>query len=121
MWNFILSLPGSTVSSKPHSYQTEEFGMVSKGLVTKICEDKFGAYRDHDGQKRYPVFDKDKVENLKDNYSPSSQIIISERIRSLNNTANTFNTFWKGIDRKYLPKVIRMNQNQRKLLDLRSK
>ena len=33
----------STILNKTHSYQTEEFGTISEGIVTKICEDKYGA------------------------------------------------------------------------------
>lgn len=98
LWNFICTLPGSTVLSKPQSYNTEEFGIVSKGLITKICEDKFGAKRDHDGQKRCLVFNNKTIENLRDNYSPTKEIVFSNSISSTN-TTNTFNSFWKGIER----------------------
>ncbi len=46
------SLPGDHCSHKPHSYQSEEFDMISKTRVTNICEDKFGAQKKHDGEKR---------------------------------------------------------------------
>jgi hypothetical protein len=98
LWNFILSLPGSTVLSKPQSYHTEEFGTISKGLVTKICEDKFGAYRSHDGQKRCLVFNKNTIDNLKDNYTATKEIVFLNN-SLLNNTSNTFNSFWKSIER----------------------
>jgi len=99
LWNLVLSLLGSTVLNKPQSYYTEEFGTISKSIVTKICEDKFGATRSHDGQKRYLVFNKKTIENLKDNYSSSRNIVIlGDATSNTNNTANTFNTFWKGIE-----------------------
>ncbi len=114
LWNFVLSLPGSTVLNKPQSYYTEEFGTISKGIVTKICEDKFGATRSHDGQKRYLVFDKKTIENLKDNYSSSRNIVILGDATSNTNTANTFNTFWKGVERKGSLKIGVNDCNQQK-------
>jgi hypothetical protein len=70
IWNLICSLPGSQNDHKPQSYQTDEFGMISKTMITRICEDKFGAHKEHDGERRSLVFNKTVIEKLKDNYSP---------------------------------------------------
>ncbi len=121
LWNLILSLPGSTVLNKPQSYHTEEFGTISKGIVTKICEDKFGATRSHDGQKRYLVFNKKTIENLKDNYSLSRNIVILGNATSNTNTANTFNTFWKGVEGKSSSNIGINDCNRQKNTHLASK
>lgn len=36
IWTIVRSLPGNDVSYKPHFYQTDKFGIVSKTTVTKI-------------------------------------------------------------------------------------
>lgn len=97
LWNMILQLPGDMIPYKPHSYQTDEFGVVTKYQVTRICEDKFGARRSHDGKQRTLVFNPDTLRNLESNYSPIKEIEIHSSIQT--NTYNTFNTFWKGIER----------------------
>ena len=35
------------------AHQTDEFGITSKTMIPRICEDKFGAVKGHNGQKRY--------------------------------------------------------------------
>jgi hypothetical protein len=97
IWNLICSLPGSQNDHKPQSYQTDEFGMISKTMITRICEDKFGAHKEHDGERRSLVFNKTVIEKLKDNYSPIKKIDILDN-KSATNTFNTFNTFWKGVE-----------------------
>jgi hypothetical protein len=100
LWNMILQLSGDPVPYKPHSYQTEEFGLVSKYQITRICEDKFGAHRGHDGKQRTLVFDPNTLRNLESNYSPIEEIKILSNVRT--NTSNTFNTFWKSIEQNYI-------------------
>lgn len=96
LWSIICSLPGGSVNNKPHSYYTEDFGIISRARVTKTCEDKFGSVKGHDGQKRYLVFNKTIIQKLKTNYSPIEEIKIIAN--STTNTSNTFNTFWKGVE-----------------------
>jgi hypothetical protein len=98
LWKIVCCLPGSFNPYKPQSYQTDEFGNISKTVVTKICEDKFGAHKEHDGEKRSLVFNKTILQKLKDNYSTVKKIEILDN-NSAANTPNTFNTFWKGIER----------------------
>jgi hypothetical protein len=98
LWELVLCLPGSPNPKNPQSYQTEEFGIVSKARITKICQDKFGAIKGHDGHKRSLVFSKNVIEKLKDNYSQINEITILGN-NSTTNTPNTFNTFWKGVGR----------------------
>ncbi len=90
-------LPGNSIPNKPPCYQTGEFEIISITRITKICQDKFGAVKVHDGHTLFLVFNKNIIEKLKVNYS---QIRI---IKILHNTSsvitNTFNTFWKGIER----------------------
>ncbi len=93
----VLSLPGDQDSHKPYSYQSEEFGMISKTRVTNICEDKFGSQRNHDGEKRSLVFDIKVIQRLQNNYSPIKKIEIL--YKSDTNTSNTFNTFWNMVER----------------------
>jgi hypothetical protein len=97
LWSIIRSLPGSDVPNRPLSYNTEDFGIISMARVTQICKDKFGAERRHDGQQRSLVFDKTTIQKLKTNYSPIEEIKIKDN--STTNTPNTFNTFWKGVER----------------------
>ena len=97
LWGIICSLPGSSIPYKPQSYQTDEFGSVSKTRVTRICEDKFGATNRHDGERRSLVFNKAILQKLKGNYSSVKEIEILDG-NDLTNTSNTFNTFWKCIE-----------------------
>lgn len=103
LWNVVSSLQGSTIPGKPHSYQTDEFGTVSKTQITKICEDKFGAKKGHDGKQRCLIFNKVILERLKDNYSPIGKVEIIYQNNSSQfsetNALNTFNTFWTFIDK----------------------
>jgi hypothetical protein len=113
LWNSILSLPGDSVPNKPHSYHTEDFGIISRTRVTNTCKDKFGAVKVHDGQKRSLVFNKSTIQKLKTNYSPIEEIKII--YNSTTNTSNTFNTFWKGVERngsyKDIPKSSETSRN----------
>ncbi|WP_415311075.1 hypothetical protein [Candidatus Nitrosocosmicus sp. FF01] len=101
LWSVIQTLPGSIVASKPNSYQTDEFGMVSKIQLTKICEDKFGAERGHDGKQRCLKFKKNVIERLKDNYSKIDKIEITYKTAVKGdgdaNAFNAFNTFWNSL------------------------
>ncbi len=100
LWSTISSLPGSDVPNRPLSYNTEDFGIISRARVTKTCEDKFGAAKGHDGQKRSLVFNKTTIQKLKTNYSPIKEIkIINNSTTNTSNTSNTFNTFWKCVER----------------------
>ena len=91
LWNMILSLPGVQDIRKPHSYQSEEFGMISKTRITNICEDKFGDQRKHDGEKRSLVFDIKVIQRVQNNYSLIKNIEILDK--SDTNTSNTFPRF----------------------------
>jgi hypothetical protein len=95
LWNTILSLPGSEIPNRPLSYNTEDFGIISRTRVTKTCEDKFGAVKEHDGQQRSIVFNKSTIQKLETKYSPTEEIKII--YNSTTNTPNTFNTFWKTV------------------------
>jgi hypothetical protein len=97
LWNIVCSLPGDYDSHKPHSYQSEEFGTISKTRVTNICEDKFGAQKKHDGEKRSLVFDINVIQRLQNNYSVPKKIEIFGK--SDTNTSNTSNTFWNSVER----------------------
>jgi hypothetical protein len=90
------TLPGSVIPNKPQCYQTEEFGIISKNRITRICEDKFGAKRIHDGKQRALMFDKNILTRFEDNYSPIKRIEIIQKNGS--NTSNTFNSFWRQIE-----------------------
>ncbi|KAA2283745.1 hypothetical protein [Candidatus Nitrosocosmicus sp. SS] len=98
IWEIVCTLPGNAIPSKPHSYQTNEFGTVSKTLISRICEDKFGAKREHDGKHRILAFDNIGLKRLEDNYLPIKQIEILNKSKT--NTINTINTFWKHIESK---------------------
>ena len=67
-------------------------------MVTRICEDKFGAHKGHDGEKRSLVFNKTTLQKLKGNYSSVKGIEILDSSSNPTNTSNTFNTFWKGVE-----------------------
>jgi len=96
IWKVICELPGNTIPNKPQSYQTNEFGTISKNVISKICEDKFGAKKVHDGKHRQLKLDKEVLRRLVDNYSPLNQIEIMRKQNT--NTLYTFNTFWKNVD-----------------------
>ena len=96
LWDIICQLPGNDIPYKPHSYQTDEFGIISKSRISKTCEDKFGAKKTHDGKQRYLLFDKKTVDRLADNYTPIKKIEILNRKST--NTSNTFNTFWRCVE-----------------------
>lgn len=111
IWEIACTLPGNAIPSKPHSYQTNEFGTVSKTLISRICEDKFGAKREHDGKHRILAFDNIGLKRLEDNYLPIKQIEILNKSKT--NTINTINTFWKHIESKSDIKT----KNQRTKMD----
>lgn len=96
IWKVICELPGNMIPNRPQSYQTDEFGFVSKTNISKICEDKFGARKLHDGKQRLLKFDDEVLKKLAVNYSPSKQIEIIRK--QAPNTSNAFNTFWKNVD-----------------------
>jgi hypothetical protein len=122
-WELVCSLPGATNPKNPQSYQTEDFGMVSKARITKICQDKFGAIKGHDGHKRSLVFNKNVIEKLKVNYSQINEIKILDNISSTN-TSNTFNTFWKGIEENGRIRdkfnINFVNENEQKMKEIES-
>src|SRR6478672_11413759 len=93
IWKIVCYLPGNEVSHKPHCYQTDEFGIVSKTMTTKICEDRFGAVRIHNGGKRSLVFNKDTIQRLRSNYSKTQEI----KVFSNKSLPNTFNIFWNNV------------------------
>ncbi len=97
IWTRICQLPGSSNFNKPLSYQTDDFGTISKKMITTICETKFGAQQKNDGEHGL-VFQKDIIQKLKNNYSTSKSIeIIGKRNP---NTFNTLYTFWNNVERK---------------------
>lgn len=98
LWEIICTFPGKLVPNKPQCYQTDEFGLVSKTRLSKVCEDKFGAIRVHDGKQRAMKFDKDILSRFHDNYSPIKTIEVLHSQGS--NTNNTFNVFWNSIEGK---------------------
>lgn len=98
IWTIICTLPGSITPNRPQCYQTEEFGILSKHRITRICEDKFGAKRIHDGKQRALIFNKNTLDRFEDNYSPIKEIEIIQSQGS--NTHNSFNTFWSKVERK---------------------
>jgi hypothetical protein len=93
LWKIVCYLPGNDISHKPHCYQTDDYGIISKTMVTKICEDKFGAVKGHDGQQRSLVFNKNTLQKLQSNYSQINEI----KVFSNPSLPNTFNTFWSNI------------------------
>jgi hypothetical protein len=119
LWTVICSLPGNTLQHKPQSYQTDEFGTLSKSLITKTCEDKFCAKKGHDGKQRALKFDKEVLIKLAENYSQSKQIQIIRKKES--NSFNSFNTFWNNIE-KCNNQVVKKSSNiSTNLLKLQNK
>lgn len=96
LWAIMCTLPGSPIPNKPQCYQTEEFGILSKNRITRICEDKFGAKRIHDGKQRALMFDRNILTRFEDNYSPIKRIEINQKHGS--NSFNSFNSFWKQVE-----------------------
>lgn len=87
------------LSHKPKDKETDsKLKYDTRTKVTKKYEDKFGAVKGRDGQKRSLVFNKNTIQKLKTNYSLIEEIKII--YDATTNTPNTFNTFWKGIERK---------------------
>ncbi len=102
LWkNVVSGLSGSNTPNRSHSYQSDEFGRISKRQVTITCEDKFGAHREHDGKKRILVFNRSKIISLKDTYSnfkTTEMMEILENSSSSKYFANNFSTFWIMIE-----------------------
>ena len=95
LWEKILEkIPGKPIHNKPQSYDSEEFGPITKTKISSTCEDKFGAKKGHDGQQRILKFNKEVLAKLSGNYSTFDKIEILKD----SNTSNTFNTFWKYIE-----------------------
>ncbi len=97
LWTMITYLPGKDIPNKSLSYYTDEFGEISKNRITRICEEKFGAKKIHDGNQRLLEFNRKDLERFKDNYSPIDKIEIIGQYNT--NSSNTFNSFWKGVER----------------------
>jgi hypothetical protein len=95
LWELVCCLAGAANPNKPQSYQTDEFGAVSKARITKICEDKFGAIKGHNGQKRCLYFDRDIIEKLKVNYSSAKEITILDNSSFVINTLTLLTLFGK--------------------------
>jgi len=70
LWSTICSLPGIEIANRPLSYNTEDFGIISRTRVTNTYEDKFGDIKGNDGQKRFLVFNNTKIQKPKTKYSP---------------------------------------------------
>jgi hypothetical protein len=98
IWKIVCYLPGNDVKYKPHCYQTDDFGIVSKTMVTKICEDKFGAIKSHSGEGRSLVFNKNTLQKLKNNYSQTNEI----KVFSNKSLPNTFNTFGVTLEKIHI-------------------
>jgi hypothetical protein len=98
IWTSLCTLPGNDIPNKPHCYQTDEFGLVSKNRISRICEDKFGAKRTHNGKQRTLLFDKNALSRFQDNYSPIKRIEIIQSHGP--NTNNTFNAFWNNVENR---------------------
>ena len=95
LWEEILKqIPGTPIPNKPQSYDSEEFGIISKTKISSICEDKCGAKKGHDGQQRILRFNKEILSKLSINYSSFDKIDILNDT----NTSNTFNTFWECVE-----------------------
>jgi hypothetical protein len=122
LWEEILKqIPGTSLPNKPQSYDSEEFGPISKTKISSICEDKFGAKKGHDGQQRILRFNKEVLSKLSINYSSF------EKIEILNdtNTSNTFNTFWECVedtsnDYAYINKPKNIEIYQKPSLDIQN-
>ena len=97
LWKIIQTLPGNALQNKPHSFISDEFGLISKTSIAKICEDKFLARKNHNGRQRFLVFKKDVIEKLAGNYSEVKGIVIRNKLKNPN-TVNTFTSFWNGIE-----------------------
>jgi hypothetical protein len=65
LWNNILSLPGDTINNKPHSYHTDDFGIITRTKITNTYEDKFGDVKGHDGYQRSIYLTKQLYKNLR--------------------------------------------------------
>jgi hypothetical protein len=95
LWVEILEkIPGKPIPNKPQSYDSEEFGPISKTKISSTCEDKFDAKKSHDGQQRILRFNKETLTKLSINYSLFDKIEILKDA----NTSNTFNTFWEYVE-----------------------
>jgi hypothetical protein len=71
--------------------------MISKTKITSICEDKFDAKKEHDGQKRINIFNQKTLHKLSVNYTRLDEIEIINDLET--NIFNTFNTFWDHIEK----------------------
>jgi hypothetical protein len=90
-------LRGNSIPNKYPCYQIGEFEIISIIRITQICQDKFGAVKVHDGHTLCLVFNKNIIEKLKVNYSQIRIIKILDNTLSV--ITNTFNTFWKDMER----------------------
>jgi hypothetical protein len=70
IWDRLKSeLDGKEIVSKPHSYSTERYGIISQKQVTKILKENFGADKPlHHGDANQLIFNRDILERLKNTY-----------------------------------------------------
>lgn len=85
IWNAITSkIEGSFIPSKPQSFETTDFGMISQKQISELFRDKFEAKRssiykkqgDKSTKKRTLRFDKDTLDKVAQLYNESGSIEI---------------------------------------------
>jgi hypothetical protein len=88
------NIPGTEIPGKQQSYESEEFGIISKTKVTKILVDIFGAEQKSDGENRYLLIDKETLKKLSSNYD-FKEIQILWSVRNIkDNSTDTFDSYY---------------------------
>ncbi|MGI0013251.1 MAG: hypothetical protein ACREBU_07400, partial [Nitrososphaera sp.] len=79
IWDSVKAeFPGNDIDKKPLSYESEEFGVISKRQITGILTDRFGATKKKNDDRGF-IFVPEQLEKLERVYDVSDQIeIISE-------------------------------------------
>lgn len=72
------SSPGSDISHRPLSYESEEFGKISQPQITEILMTHFSADRPkHTGKKKEVVFKEDILKRLDTKYNVNLEVTVS--------------------------------------------
>lgn len=90
-------IEGSDITNRPQSYDTEEFGIISKKKVTGILVDRFGAEEKSDGSNRYLLINEETLGRLSANYD-CNKIQILRPGNNRENPTYTFDTFYTSTD-----------------------
>ena len=105
---------GNEMEDKPYSYFAEDYGLLSKKMITNICEAKLGGKQYRNAEKgRGLIFNSETLKKLSVNYSiiEGIKIITTEDDHDTYDTYDTFTELTSKTDNNKLQKNIKNMMN----------